>query len=609
MKNTYFILIMVFFSFTQNATGQSNINKTVHFNVDEYTLSKSAEDDLLNLIHILKGSNESDLKIVGHTDQDGSVEYNMNLSQKRAEAVQQFIVNEGYPSVDIQLNFLGESNLLADANDQQSMQKNRRVTVVANMYNYDSVSEFVSLLESNGPDKVTIDQKQPDEINLSNGTLVKLPAQAFCNMDGSPLENDKVEMIFKEAFDYTQMLDERLSTQTADYILETGGMVYIEASQNGIPVKLKDGKEIELIFPKQNRKDGMELFTGVSTDEGVIWEETGKKIDIVKEEPFIQVDISPITDYKFNFQDTIAIPYESMSPYPKAQRKPYPPAKIRYSEDKYTEVYQKYEDVLAKYYSDKIEMPERLKVWKKELVTRKDLLIRHKKQYTKKHVQRWLKYNIEKITSSSETVSHIKILGELNSFLDREVGETNYDDLFYRNKMFKGVSREILNKYNVYQPHLDDEPLRDFCAEFTSAMYVVNRRILDKKMELGYVDQKLSSRYIVSTSRLGWINCDRFLKMEEEEKMELNFADTYKGKDYYLVFKDIKSLIRPRKENGRIIFGGMPIGAEVKLVSLEVKNNECFLASQDLTLGSNNEIDLQHRKVGLTEVREFLEDI
>ena len=609
MKYAYLILLLISISFAQNANAQTVINKTLFFNVDDHTLSNASQETLLSLIQELKSSNESDIQIVGHTDQMGSLDYNLQLSERRAESVRQFIVGTGYSSTDIKIDFRGESDLLIDAQDQLSMQQNRRVSVIANTYHYTSVSDFVALLETNQPDKIIVDQRLEKEVNLSKGTSVKLPPYAFCNMDGSPLSGDKVEMKFKEAFDFTQMVDERLFTETASDLLETGGMIYIEATQNGKPLKLQEGKEIELLFPEQESKPGMELFTGVSDENGVIWEETGESVSEEKEDVFIQVDLSPITDFQFGFQDTVVIPYENMDPYPKAQRKPYPPAKIKYSDEDYAAVFEKYEDVLATYYSDKIEIPKQLEVWSTELLRRKKLLIQHKKEHTTKHVQKWMQYHIEKIVASSNDISHTKIMGQLASFLDRKVGDTNYEDLYYRNKMFKGVHKDKLLKFEIYQPDYRKSPIKDFCSEFNDAIALVESMIHAKKVGMGYVDKKVLSRYIVSTSSLGWINCDRFIKLEENEKTDLHFAEVSDESQYFLVFKDIKSLIRPRQSKGKVSFRNIPIGEDVKLVSIDIRGNECFLASQDLTLGSSEQVSLQYQKAKLNDVRKVLEDI
>lgn len=613
MKNAYLLLILFVLCFGQNLNAQSIIKKTLYFNVDEHTLTSSSQEILHELIQELNDANESELQIVGHTDQNGSQKYNMKLSKSRAESVRKFLLENGYVNKDVEISFEGESNLLTKAVDQNSLRLNRRVTVKAIIYNYDSVNDFVSQLALDVPDSILVDQDKEQKISLSKGTIVKFPAHAFCNEDGSPLLHNEVEMVFKEAFDYTKMFDERLATQTADQILETGGMIYMEATQDGVPLRLKEGKEIELIFPEQELKEGMELFTGVETDEGVIWEETGEKIAAKKEEFFIQVDFSPITNYISNFQDTLVFPEGNMPVYPKTIRKPHPPAQLKYNQEQYDKVYEKYELVLAQYYQELAELPEKLDMWNKEMRSRKALLIQHKKDKVAMHVQKWAEYFLAQLKPRVANESHVKLLSELNVFLQRKVGKFKYNDKHYKDKLFAGVTRDHLIAFDVYQPFFNSSMIGEFLPELSQRVRVVQRNVQSelrkKKLESGIVDKQIAASYIVTTTTLGWINCDRFMKLSDYEKMNFHFADATEDKNYYLVFKNIKSVIRPRLMDGGVTFRNLPKGAEVKLVSLGVKNNECYVAAQDLTLGSHEKIDLRYNKSSLKDVRKILEDI
>ncbi len=71
-----------------------------------------------------------DLKIVveGHTDNVGGEKYNLNLSQKRAEAVKAVMVNNFKIASDrITAKGFGFSNPLADNSTKEGRQQNRRV--------------------------------------------------------------------------------------------------------------------------------------------------------------------------------------------------------------------------------------------------------------------------------------------------------------------------------------------------------------------------------------------------------------------------------------------------------------------------------------------------
>lgn len=79
-----------------------------------------------NLIDYLKSSGESVL-ITGHTDADGSDEYNMELGFKRANRAKAYLMDKGIPEDRITVGSKGKSMPLSTNNTQEGRQKNRRV--------------------------------------------------------------------------------------------------------------------------------------------------------------------------------------------------------------------------------------------------------------------------------------------------------------------------------------------------------------------------------------------------------------------------------------------------------------------------------------------------
>jgi outer membrane protein OmpA-like peptidoglycan-associated protein len=71
----------------------------------------------------------SDLLIVGHTDSRGDDAYNMNLSQRRANAASAYLVSRGVPSARIRTSGRGEMEPVATNATEAGMQENRRVEI------------------------------------------------------------------------------------------------------------------------------------------------------------------------------------------------------------------------------------------------------------------------------------------------------------------------------------------------------------------------------------------------------------------------------------------------------------------------------------------------
>ena len=71
------------------------LDSGVLFDVDKYDVRPEAEEVLKNLAIVLKEMDVKNFEIDGHTDSDGSDEYNQVLSEKRANSVKNFLVSQG----------------------------------------------------------------------------------------------------------------------------------------------------------------------------------------------------------------------------------------------------------------------------------------------------------------------------------------------------------------------------------------------------------------------------------------------------------------------------------------------------------------------------------
>lgn len=67
----------------------------IHFDFDKSTLKPEAKSILKRNIQILKDNPKTHVRIAGYTSASGSEEYNQRLSERRANAVKDFLVNEG----------------------------------------------------------------------------------------------------------------------------------------------------------------------------------------------------------------------------------------------------------------------------------------------------------------------------------------------------------------------------------------------------------------------------------------------------------------------------------------------------------------------------------
>jgi outer membrane protein OmpA-like peptidoglycan-associated protein len=72
------------------------------------------------------------LSIEGHTDDVGSKEHNLELSERRAASVRDYLVEQGVPAESVSARGFGESQPLASNETAAGRQENRRVEIVVN---------------------------------------------------------------------------------------------------------------------------------------------------------------------------------------------------------------------------------------------------------------------------------------------------------------------------------------------------------------------------------------------------------------------------------------------------------------------------------------------
>ncbi len=82
----------------------------------------------LNLISsYLVKNNKIKIKITGYTDMQGSQEYNLILSKKRAMFVKNYLVKKGATENQIQVEYKGKENPISNNSTKKSRKYNRRV--------------------------------------------------------------------------------------------------------------------------------------------------------------------------------------------------------------------------------------------------------------------------------------------------------------------------------------------------------------------------------------------------------------------------------------------------------------------------------------------------
>jgi peptidoglycan-associated lipoprotein len=106
------------------------LEQRVHFDFDDSAIRPDAERVLLQKIEVLRASPDVRLRMEGHTDERGSVEYNQALGSRRATAVRDFLTQYGISATRLETTSFGEERPLVNRSDEDAWAQNRRVEFI-----------------------------------------------------------------------------------------------------------------------------------------------------------------------------------------------------------------------------------------------------------------------------------------------------------------------------------------------------------------------------------------------------------------------------------------------------------------------------------------------
>ena len=244
---------------TNNLIAQDQL---FHFAFGDSCLLAEDENQLKTFaINLRRSKFKGDIKLVGHTDSKGNRSYNDQLALSRARQVRSILWEQGVKN-RVLISSRGESQLKEREVSRRSRASNRRVEL-----------ELIPMKNSRdfGEAKVQIFEISSDQSSTilgQEGTKLIIPAHAFkgCSI------GDKIEISLREYLTRESALWANLSTMTPEgELIESRGMIYLEAKIGNKHLQLARGKEIEIYFKDRKAGDGTQIFYGQQFDPTVTW--------------------------------------------------------------------------------------------------------------------------------------------------------------------------------------------------------------------------------------------------------------------------------------------------------------------------------------------------
>jgi len=109
----------------------NKVSRGIFFDYDEDDLKREVTEFILpEVINQMIKRPSLRILIEGHADEDGSENYNMSLSMRRAQSVANFLISNGISPNRIDIQAFGESMPVVPGDDEDARAKNRRVVIL-----------------------------------------------------------------------------------------------------------------------------------------------------------------------------------------------------------------------------------------------------------------------------------------------------------------------------------------------------------------------------------------------------------------------------------------------------------------------------------------------
>ena len=602
MQKVVLTFLSLFLSLQFSAvSAQSDQDKySIYFATAEYTLDANSKSILKDLSQLLINYADYSIDIQAHTDDQGDAEYNNHLAKNRANAVQSFLLKQGITVDNLTATAFGEDNPLFDNNEEIGRQLNRRVDVYVKTLASANFTEIQKQWQKDLEQSFSIDGQKKMQILGKDGTKLWLDANTFVYENGE-IPTAEIDLRLTECYSFGNMLLADLTTMSGDKLLQTGGMIKIEAFDNsGEELVIAEGKSVQVAAPTKEFDKEMQLFYGKEHAENERledWELAGNPITAsLNEEGYIapmnSMTIKPLqyTGPRQPGKPT-AIIYTVDSTF--MPKKPIKPDTKRFRPVAFPDTMSVYtKKNKGKFFTSKSKLEEERRIKVDKIMTR----------YEKRLAR--LEYNKEAYAKSQE--KYEKNLLMYPAKLEKWNKEVKVKEA----KFYSSENYEHLTKMREKYYEVNMARYKKARADFKEAKRKQAKKIERELEQKGNITASEMNYYFFQVNQAGWINCDRFSGNNDRELLVVNENSKTKESAVYAIFKSSNSIIRlNRNKLGEIYQQRFPRGEKVMIVGWQVQNGQPMLAKMEAVIGNEGSVNLNYRKVRLQELRETLAGI
>lgn len=112
-----------------NRINLQSLTAAIYFDYDAAQADQSSLRQLNRVVDAMQKCARLELQVGGHADSDGSSNYNIKLSERRAKAVLKYLMGKGISDQRLKYNAYGEKYPMADNTTEEGKQRNRRAEI------------------------------------------------------------------------------------------------------------------------------------------------------------------------------------------------------------------------------------------------------------------------------------------------------------------------------------------------------------------------------------------------------------------------------------------------------------------------------------------------
>ena len=111
-------------------TDSKIVTHGINFDVNKATIRPESMGTMNMIVQVMRDNPDIKFEVGGHTDSDGADDYNLKLSQQRADAVKDQLIKLGIDAARLTSKGYGETKPISDNNSLEGKANNRRVEFV-----------------------------------------------------------------------------------------------------------------------------------------------------------------------------------------------------------------------------------------------------------------------------------------------------------------------------------------------------------------------------------------------------------------------------------------------------------------------------------------------